>query len=71
MIIYQPEGHGCAYSIDSEGTMYFSPIECDGTLNTTDWNFVDPMDELDDEILTEIHEQLIALEKANGTYFVA
>ena len=41
MIIYQPENHGCAYSIDSEGTLYFSPIECDGTLNTTDWDFVD------------------------------
>lgn len=71
MIIYQPENHGCVYSIDSEGTLYFSPIECDGTLNTTDWDFVEPVDELDDEFLTEIHEQLILMSKAIGTYFVA
>ena len=69
MIIYQPEGHGCAYSIDSEGTLYFSPIECDGTLNTTDWDFVESVDELDEEFLTEIQNKLISFEKTNGTYF--
>lgn len=71
MIIYQPENHSCAYSIDSEGTLYFSLIECDGKLNTNDWDFVEPLDELDEEFLTEIQDKLISLEKANGTYFAA
>lgn len=69
MIIYQPENHGCAYSIDSEGTLFYTPISESGAIRLDDWAEVESVDELDDEVLTEIQDKLISFEKANGTYF--
>ena len=69
MIIYQPEGHGCVYSIDSEGTLYMTPVSESNSIRLDDWVEVEPVDELDDEVINEIHEKLIAFEKTNGTYF--
>ena len=69
MIMLQIDGHGCVYSIDSEGTLYMTPISESNSIRLDDWVEVEPVDELDDEVINEIHEQLIKLEKANGTYF--
>ena len=69
MIMLQIDGHGCVYSIDSEGTLYMTPISESNSIRLDDWIEVEPVDELDDEAVNEIHEQLIKLEKANGTYF--
>jgi hypothetical protein len=72
MILYIPEGHGCAYSIDAEGEMFYTPILEGGTLYMEETDVVDREDlpggcyepELD-----EIHEQLIAMNKAVGFYY--
>ena len=69
MIMLQIDGHGCVYSIDSEGTLYMTPISESNSIRLDDWVEVESVDELDDEVINEIHEQLITLEKANGTYF--
>jgi hypothetical protein len=69
MIILQIDGHGCVYSIDSEGTLYMTPISQSNSIRLDDWVEVESVDELDDNVINEIHEQLITLEKANGTYF--
>ena len=69
MIIYTCEGHGCAYSIDDEGTLYYTPISQSGAIRLDDWNECEP-DAADDELeLNDIQEKLITLNKANGTYF--
>ena len=69
MIIYTCEGHGCAYSIDDEGTLYYTPISQSGAIRLDDWTEREAVDELDEEGLNEIQDKLILLNKANGTYF--
>jgi len=69
MIMLQIDGHGCVYSIDSEGTLYTTPISESNSIRLDDWVEVESVDELDDKVINEIQEQLITLEKANGTYF--
>ena len=69
MIIYTCEGHGCAYSIDDEGTLYYTPISESGAIRLDDWTECEPVDELDEEGLNDIQDKLITLNKANGTYF--
>ena len=69
MIIYTCEGHGCAYSIDDEGTLYYTPISQSGAIRLDDWTECEAVDELDEEGLIEIQDKLILLNKANGTYF--
>ena len=74
MIILTAEDHGGAYSVDSEGTLYFTPQHQDGSINLENWSEVDLMQLLgEDEILRlevdNIHNQLIGLSKAIGEYF--
>jgi hypothetical protein len=72
MILYIPEGHGCAYSIDSEGEMFYTPILEGGTLYMEETDVVDREDLPDycyEPDLEEIHQQLIAMNKAVGFYF--
>ena len=69
MIMLQIDGHGCVYSIDSEGALYMTPVSESNSIRLDDWVEVESVDELDDKVINEIHEQLIKLEKANGTYF--
>ena len=67
MIIYTTDDNKGAYSIDDEGTLYYTPVSESGAIRLDDWDFVD-IDEMDEE-LTEIQNKLIALNKVNGTYF--
>ena len=74
MIIYQAENQGCAYSIDSEGTLFYTPQYQDGSINLEDWCEVDLMHLMGDEEnlrleVDEIHEQLIKMSKAIGEYY--
>jgi hypothetical protein len=64
MILYTPEGHGCAYSIDTEGTLFYIPIHTNGTINLNEIAEVEY-----DEDLQEIHEKLIGMIKFIGEYY--
>ena len=64
MILYIPEGHGCAYSIDTEGELFYTPLHADDTLHMEETDVVDYEPELQ-----EIHEHLIAMNKVAGLYF--
>jgi hypothetical protein len=64
MILYTPEGHGCAYSIDTEGTLFYIPIHTNGTINLNEIAEVEY-----DEDLQEIHEKLITMIKSIGEYY--
>ena len=74
MIIYQHQDKGCAYSIDSEGALYYTPMYKDGTINVEDWSEVDLMSLLgEDENLRlqvdNIHQTLISISKLMGEYY--
>ena len=75
MILYIPEGHGCAYSIDAEGELFYTPILEGGTLyleETAEVDF-DNLESVDgicyEPELQEIQEKLIAINKTAGFYF--
>jgi len=72
MILYTPEDHGCAYSIDTEGTLFYIPIHTDGTLNLNEIDEVDYYDLIDsgyEDEVNEIHEKLISMMKSIGEYY--
>tara|TARA_B100000925_G_scaffold84471_1_gene60356 strand:+ start:870 stop:1118 length:249 start_codon:yes stop_codon:yes gene_type:complete len=74
MIIITCEEHGCAYSIDAEGTLFYSPLMVGGGLETEDWSEVDHMAMLGEEkqiqdTTNEVHQQLIAANQALGWYY--
>ena len=69
MIILTSDNQGCAYSIDSEGTLFYTPMYIGGGIETQDWIEVEPVDELDEEDVNVIHEKLIAMNKAIGEYY--
>ena len=65
MLLYIPEGHGCAYSIDTEGELFYTPLNTNNELKLEETDFVDDYD----EEVKEIHEQLIEMYKIAGLYF--
>ena len=74
MIVLTAENQGCAYSIDSEGTLFYTPQYQDGSINLEDWCEVDLMSLMGEEEnlrleIDAIHEQLISMSKAIGEYF--
>jgi len=72
MILYTPEGHGCAYSIDTEGTLFYIPIHSDGNINLNEIDEVDYYDLVDsgyEDEVNEIHEKLISMMKSIGEYY--
>ena len=68
MILYIPEGHGCAYSIDAEGAMYYTPLLEGGTLYLEETAEVEYND-LQEKDLQEIQQQLIAMNQSVGVYY--
>ena len=72
MIYYIPEGHGCAYSIDTEGTLFYTPINAGDSINLEEIAEVD-YDDVDDccfePEVKEIHQQLIEMNKVAGLYY--
>jgi len=69
LIIIVSEKLGNAYSIDSEGTLYSTPLYLDGKVNTTDWDIADYYDIENNEDVKVIHEDLILTYKALGWYY--
>ena len=72
MILYTPEDHGCAYTIDTEGTLYYIPIHSNGILNFGEIDEVDYYDLIDsgyEDEVNEIHEKLISMMKSIGEYY--
>lgn len=74
MIVLTSENNGCAYSIDSEGTLFYTPQYQDGSINLEDWCEVDLMSLMGEEEdfrseIDEIHQKLIEMSKAIGEYF--
>jgi len=73
-IILTSEEHGCAYSIDSEGTLFYTPMLQGGGIETMEWIEVDHLAMLGEEkevqdVINNVHEQLITLNKALGWYY--
>jgi hypothetical protein len=74
MIVLTSENNGCAYSIDSEGTLFYTPQYQDGSINVEDWCEVDFMSLMGEEEdfrleIDEVHQKLIEMSKAIGEYF--
>ena len=74
MIIYIAENQGCAYSICSEGALYYTPLYQDGSMNVEDWTEVDLMSLMGEEenlrfAVDDIHDKLISMNKAAGFYY--
>tara|TARA_B100001939_G_scaffold172287_1_gene148480 strand:- start:973 stop:1203 length:231 start_codon:yes stop_codon:yes gene_type:complete len=74
MIVLTAENQGCAYSIDSEGTLFYTPQYQDGSINLEDWCEVDLMHLMGEEEnlrleVDAIHEKLISMSKVIGEYF--
>ena len=73
-IILTSEERGLAYSIDSEGTLFYTPMYQGGGIETMEWNEVDHMAMLGEEkevqdVINNVHEQLITLNKSLGWYY--
>jgi len=71
MIIYITEDNKSAYSIDDEGTLYYTPVSKSGAIRLDDWVDVD-FYSIDEDLISEAikaQEKLITLNKANGTYY--
>ena len=66
LIIIVSEQLGNAYSIDSEGTLFSTPLYLDGKVNTNDWDIVE---NYDDPEVSVIHQDLITTYKALGWYY--
>jgi hypothetical protein len=66
------DDHGCAYTVDTEGTLYYTPLRVDGSINTEDVSEVDFYDAIDNDMLPiveSIHDQLIEMMRIAGLYF--
>lgn len=62
---------GCLYSIDSEGTLFYSVKYADGHVDIDEWTEVD-LDNCDADMINEVEQyrdQLITANKALGWYY--
>lgn len=65
------EDHGCVYTVDTEGTLFYAPMYANGSVNMEEIAEID-LDELDNEVEIEvmsIQHQLIDMMKVAGLYF--
>jgi len=68
------EKHGCMYTVCTEGELFYAPIYQDGTVNIEEFDFVDFMSLMGDEVemkeeLEEIQSTLIDMMTRAGLYF--
>ena len=66
------EDHGCVYTIDTEGTLYYAPVYANGNVNMEEIAEVDFYDAIDNGVeseVTSIQDQLINMMKVAGLYF--
>jgi hypothetical protein len=74
MLMYQSNEHGCVYSIDNEGVLFYTPQYRDNHIELDDWSEVDHMallgeDETIRRRVDEIHDKLIKANKSMGEYY--
>lgn len=68
------EKHGCMYTVCTEGELFWAPIYQDGNVNIEEFDFVDFMSLMGDEVevkeeLEEIQSTLIDMMQRAGLYF--
>lgn len=66
------EKHGCVYTVDTEGELFYAPIYQDGSVNLEEFDFVDWYDAVDYEVeneLNEIQSALVNMMRQVGLYF--
>ena len=55
------EQHGCVYTVCTEGELFYAPIYDDNTVNLEEFDFVDFMSLMGDEV--EVKEELEEIQK--------
>lgn len=70
-VIISSEEFGCAYTVCTEGELFYAPIYEGGGIETMEFDFVDfdTMDEETAEKVERIHSALIDMMKIAGLYF--
>ena len=64
------EGHGCMYTVCTEGELFYAPIYKNGTVNLEEFDFVDFWEsDADVEELEKIQSTLIDMMQRAGLYF--
>jgi hypothetical protein len=70
-VIVSSEEFGCAYTVCTEGELFYAPVYEDGSISTMEFDFVDfdSMDEETAEKVERIHSVLIDMMSRAGLYF--
>jgi len=64
------EEHGCVYTVDTEGELFFAPLYQDNSVSLEEFDVVDfEMSDTDDKELEEIQECLCKMMQTAGLYF--
>ena len=64
--------HGCAYTVCTEGELFYAPIYQNGTVNLEEFDFVDMMAMMGEdeyERIVEVQDELIDMMQRAGLYF--
>jgi len=70
-VIVSSEEFGCAYTVCTEGELFYAPIHENGDVSVMEFDFVDfdTMDEETAEKVERIHSALIDMMQRAGLYF--
>ena len=64
------EEHGCVYTVDTEGELFFAPLYQDNTVSLEEFDFVDfGLSDTDENELEEIQDCLCKMMQTAGLYF--
>ena len=70
-VIVSSEEFGCAYTVCTEGELFYAPLHENGSVNSSEFDFVDfdTMDEETAKKVEKIHSALIDMMQIAGLYF--
>lgn len=64
------EEHGCVYTVDAEGELFFAPLYQDNSVSLEEFDIVEfGVTDYDDKELEEIQECLCKMMQTAGLYF--
>ena len=64
------EEHGCVYTVDTEGELFFAPLYQDNSVSLEEFDFVDSTEnDCDEKELEEIQKCLCKMMQTAGLYF--
>lgn len=64
------EEHGCVYTVDTEGELFFAPLYQDNSVSLEEFDVVEfGENEYDDKELEEVQECLCKMMQTVGLYF--